>query len=161
MPSIFPFEATTVTKISKGRTTRVSRGELGHEMASTSSCTKHFRSSVSKGSEGTGTEAAGSSCSIQQDNETHVYQCKQFENQVKQLEREVAESKGEAAELNRQLEEAKEENFKLKTFEFSQAREELIELKKQLKEAKDEIAKLTERLDEMNSQSKEYQKLAK
>ena len=161
VPSIFPFEATTVTKISKGRTTRVSRGELGHEMASTSSCTKHFTSSVSKGSEGTGTEAAGSSCSIQQDNEMHVCQCKQFENQVKQLEREVAESKGEAAELNRQLEEAKEENSKLKTFEFSQAREELIELKKQLKEAKDEIAKFTERLDEMNSQSKEYQKLAK
>ena len=73
MPSIFPFEATTATKISKGRTTRVSRGELGHEMASTSSSTKHFTSSVSKGSEGTGTEAAGSSCSTQQDYDVHVY----------------------------------------------------------------------------------------
>ena len=86
----------------------------------------------------------------------------EFKDQVKQLqlEKEVAESKGEAAELNRQLEEEKEENSKLKTFEVGQAREELIELKKQLKEAKinykDEIAKLTERLDEMNSQSKEY-----
>ena len=59
-----------------------------------------------------------------------------FKDQVKQLEKEVAESKGEAAELNRQLEEEKEENSKLKTFEVSQARGELIELKKQLKEAK-------------------------
>ena len=62
MPSIFPFEATTATKISKGRTTRVSRGELGHEMASTSSSTKHFTSSVSKGSEGRGTEAEIMTC---------------------------------------------------------------------------------------------------
>ena len=60
-------------------------------------------SSVSKGSEGTGsgTEAAGSSCSTQ-DYEVHVCHCKQFEDQVKQLEKEVAESKGEAAEMNRQ-----------------------------------------------------------
>ena len=60
----------------------------------------------------------------------------EFKDQVKQLEKEVAESKGEAVELNRQLEEEKEENSKLKTFEVGQAREKLIELKKQLKEAK-------------------------
>ena len=87
----------------------------------------------------------------------------EFKDQVKQLEKEVAESKGEAAELNRQLKEEKEENFKLKTFEVGQARGELIELKSSLRKPnyKDEIAKLTEKLDEMNSQSKKYQKLAK
>ena len=35
MPSIFPFEtAASTKKASKGRTTRVSRGEVGHEMPS-------------------------------------------------------------------------------------------------------------------------------
>ena len=128
-------------------------------MASTSNSTKHYTSSVSKGSEDTGAEAAGSN--TQQDYEVHICHCKQYEGQVKQLENEVAELRGETAELNKQLDEAKEENSKLKTVEVSQAREEIIELKKQLKEAKDEIAKLTARLDEVSSQSKEYQKLAK
>ena len=149
MPSIFPFEATTASKISKGRTTRMSRVNWSMKrhplVAALNTIQVVFLKAVR----------------VQKDYEVHVCHCKQFEDQVKQLEKEVAESKGEAAEVNRQLEEAKEENSKLKTFKVSQARDELIELKKHLKEAKAEIAKLTERLDEMNSQSKEYQKLAK
>ena len=34
VPSVFPFDTATATKKAKGRTTRVSRGELGHEMSS-------------------------------------------------------------------------------------------------------------------------------
>ena len=59
MPSIFPFDTTTTTKKVKSRTTRVSRGELEHETSISS--TEHYTGSVSKGTEGTSTEAAGNS----------------------------------------------------------------------------------------------------
>jgi len=87
-----------------------------------------------------------------------MHNCK-FHDQgrVKQLEKHVVEARGEVAELKKQL-----ETIKLTQHEVidSEAREELTKLKKQLEEAKDEIAKLTQRLDEVSSESKHYQKLA-
>ena len=112
MPSIFPFDTATATKKAKGRTSRVSRGELAHEMPSISSSTEHYTDSVSKGSKGTSTEPAGKS--TQDSDDMHLCNCKQI---LKQLEKEVAESKEEVAQLNRQLEEAKDEILELKTFE--------------------------------------------
>ena len=156
MPSIFPFDTATATKKAKGRTTRVSRGELGHEMPSISSSNEYSTGSVSKDSKGTSTEPAGKS--TQDGDGMHLCNCKQI---LKQLEKEAAESKEEVAQLNRQLEEAKDEISELKTFEVSQTREEMMKLKKQLEEAKDEVAKLTKRLDEVKSESSEYQKTAK
>ena len=137
MPSIFPFDTATATKKAKGRTTRVSRGELGHEMPSISSSNEHCTGSVSKGSKGTSTEPAGKS--TQDGDDMHLCNCKQI---LKQLEKEAAESKEEVAQLNRQLEEAKDEISELKTFEVSQTREEMMKLKKQLEEAKDEVEKI-------------------
>ena len=134
MPSIFPFDTATATK---GRTTRVSRGELRHEMPSISSSTEHCTGSVSKGSKGTSTEPAGKS--TQDGDDMHLCNCKQI---LKQLEKEAAESKEEVAQLNRQLEEAKDEISELKTIEVSQTREEMMKLKKQLEEAKDEVEKI-------------------
>ena len=107
MPSIFPFDTATATKKAKGSgTTRVSRGELGHEISSINIAvysTEHYTGSVSKGSKGTSTEPAGNST---HDDDMHLCNCQQI---LKQLEKEAAESKEEVAQLNRQLEEAKDE----------------------------------------------------
>ena len=51
MPSMFPFGTVIATKKAKGRTTRVSWGELGDEMSSIKSSIEHYTGSVSKGSE--------------------------------------------------------------------------------------------------------------
>ena len=119
VPSIFPFETVTATKsTTKGRTTRVSRGELAHE--TTISATECGHSSVV---EGTSIEAEGNSSTQQQ-------------KEVRQVNQEVSEAR-EVRQLKRQLEEAKDEIVKL-TSSDHEAREEVTKLKKQLEEAKDE-----------------------
>ena len=141
VPSIFPFETVTATKsTTKGRTTRVSRGELAHE--TTISATECGHSSVV---EGTSIEAGGNSSTQQQ-------------KEVRQVNQEVSEAR-EVRQLKRQLEEAKDEIVKL-TSSDHEAREEVTKLKKQLEEAKDEIEELKRRLDEVSSESTQYQKLA-
>ena len=91
MPSIVPFVTATATKKAKGRTTRVSQGELSLEKSSISSSIEHYTSSVSKDSKGTTTEPADNS--TEGDDDMHVCNCKQILNQVKQLKKEAAESR--------------------------------------------------------------------
>ena len=83
--------------------------------------------------------------------------------QVIQLEKEASEARKEIIQLRRQLEEAKDEIAKSTPNEVGpETREEpeVAKSKKQLEEAKDEIAELKQRLDEVSSESIQYQKLA-
>ena len=169
VPSIFPFETVTATKsTTKGRTTRISRGELAHE--TTISATECGHSSVV---EGTSIEAGGNSSTQQQEEVRQVNQEVSEAREVRQLKRQLEEAKDEIAKLTssdheareevtklkKQLEEAKDEIAKL-TSSDHEAREEVTKLKKQLEEAKYEIEELKRRLDEVSSESTQYQKLA-
>ena len=78
VPSIVPFVTPIATKKAKGRTARVSQGELSHEKSSISSSIEHYTSRVSKDSKGTTTEPADNS--TQGDDDMRVCNCKQVLN---------------------------------------------------------------------------------
>ena len=102
VPSIFPFETVTATKTaSKGRTTRVSRGELGHQTAVSAGNEGCHSSHSTSVVENTIIEAG----STHQQEQGSVCNCRQ----VIQLEKEASEARKEIIQLRRQLEEAKDE----------------------------------------------------
>ena len=117
---------------------------MGHETSETKShCTS--------------IEASGSSTATpltEQADEACNCKC---QGQIKQLENEVLEARGEVTQRKK---ENKNEIAKLTPHEITKVRKEITKLKQQLEAAKFEITTLTQKLDEMNAEFSEYQKLA-
>ena len=130
MPSIFLFETVTTAK---GRTTRVSCGELEHEtFEAKSHCTS--------------IEASGSSIRTPVTEQAdELCNCK-CQGQIKQLKKEVFEARGEVTRLKKELEETKDEIAKLTPNEINKAKEEITKWKQELEADKFEITTLFQRM---------------